>query len=182
MYLKPRWVLTLKIFADTFHGSYKDGTNGTRDFRQTGGIIFLSFIVLGTAYEIYDLALDNISFAWQLIFPSLATTMCIACAVFEPYKLRAANISGTILPIIFIITGGLYSIVDNYKFSTEMVLLCIAVATLPHCVFYGYGIYWLAKWFKKCTTTTHGEEGVLCRLLRNRNYQLLNAAGGHSGV
>ena len=42
MYLKPRWVLTLKIFADTFHGSYKDGTNGTRDFRQTAGIIIES--------------------------------------------------------------------------------------------------------------------------------------------
>ena len=182
MYLKPRWVLTLKIFADTFHGSYKDGTNGTRDFRQTAGIIFLGFIVLGTTYEIYDLALDNTSFAWQLIFPSLATAMCIACAVFEPYKHKAANISGTILPIIFIITGGLYFIVDNYKFSTGIVLLRIAVATLPHCVFYGYGIYRLSKWLKQCTTTTHREEGVLCRLLRYRNYQLLNAAGGHSGV
>ena len=179
MYLKPRWVLTLKVFADTFHGSYKDGTNGTRDFRQTAGIIFLSLIVPGMAYDIYALIIPTTSFPYQLIVPSLAVAMCIACAVFQPYKHRAANISGTILPIIFIITGGLYSIVDIYKFSTEMVLLCIAVTTLPHCVFYGYGIYWLAKWFKQCTTTTHGEEGVLCRLLRNRNYQLLNAAGGH---
>ena len=67
--------------------------------------------------------------------------MCVACAVLQPYKHRAANNSGTILPIIFIITGGLYSIVEIYKFSTGMVLLCIAVATLPHCVFYGYGEY-----------------------------------------
>ena len=151
MYLKPRWVLTLKIFADTFHGSYKDGTNGTRDFRQTDGIIFLILFVLGTAPGIYTVAVRNASFSWKVAFPSLATVMCIACAVLQPYKHRAANISGTILPITFIITGGLYFIVDNYKFSTGMVLLCIAVATLPHCVFYGYGIYWLAKWFKRRT-------------------------------
>ena len=162
--------------------AYKDGTNGTRDFRQTAGLIFLSFIVLGIAYEINDLAIHNTSFPLQIICPLLATAMCIACAVFEPYKHRAANVSGTILPIIFIITSGIYSIVDIYKFSTGMVLLCIALTTLPHYVFYGYGIYWLAKWLKQCTTTTHGEEGVLCRLLRNRNYQLLNAAGGHSRV
>ena len=37
-YLKPRWVLGLKIFTDTFYGSYKDGTNGTRDFRQVAGL------------------------------------------------------------------------------------------------------------------------------------------------
>ena len=149
MYLKPRWVLTLKTFADTFHGSYKDGTNGTRDFRQTAGIIFLCLIVLGTAPGIYAVAVPNASFYWRLAFPSLSTAMCIACAVFQPYKHKSANISGTILPIIFIITGGLYSIIDIYKFSTGMVLLCIAVATLPHCVFYGYGIYWLAKWLKQ---------------------------------
>ena len=41
-YLKPRWVLGLKIFTDTFYGSYKDGTNGTRDFRQVAGIIFFN--------------------------------------------------------------------------------------------------------------------------------------------
>ena len=178
MYLKTRWVLTLKIFADTFHGSYKDGTNGTRDFRQTAGIIFFIFIVQGVACEIYVLT-ANTSFQWQLVFPSLTIVMSIACVVFQPYKHRAANVSGTIL---LIIISGLYYIVDIYKYSTGMVLLCIAVATLPHCVFYGYGIYWLAKWLKQCTTTTHGEEGVLCKLLRNRNHQLLNAAGSCSGV
>ena len=178
-YLKPRWVLTLKIFADTFHGSYKDGTNGTRDFRQTAGIIIVIWIVQPAANEIIALIITNNSFPWPLTFPSLATVMSIACVVFQPYKHRAANISGTILPIIFIITSGIYYIVDIYKFSTGMVLLCIAVTTLPHCVFYGYGIYWLAKWLKQCT---HGEEGFLCRLLRIRNYQLLNVAGGHSRV
>ena len=142
-YLKPRWVLGLKIFTDTFYGSYKDGTNGTRDFRQVAGIIFLIWVV----FEI----------------------------------VAKLNISGTILPVVVIILAVMYNILNTYKFSTEMALLSIAVATLPHCVFYGYGIYWLAKWLKQCTV--HGEEGILCRIQRMRNYKLLmNPAGSHSRV
>ena len=179
-YLKPRWVLGLKIFTDTFYGSYKDGTDGMRDFRQVAGIIFLICAV----YEIFVLS-SNTAFPWIINFGSLSvyTALSIACVVFQPYKHRAANISGTILPIIIIITAGMYTILDVYKFSTEIALLCIAVATLPHCVFYGYGIYRLAKWLKQCTTTVHGEEGILYRLLRSRNDQLLiNPTGCHSRV
>ena len=185
-YLKTRWVLGLKIFTDTFYGSYKDGTNGTRDFRQVSGIIFLIWVIQeAVLYAILALTSNITVFTW-IIYPvplTVFTASSMTCAVFQPYKHRAANISGTIIPIIFIITGGMLIILNYYKFSTEMALLCIAVVTLPHCVFYGYGIYWLAKWLKQCTTTVHGEEGILCRLLRSRNDQLLmNPAGCHSSV
>ena len=180
-YLKPRWVLALKIFTDTFYGSYKDGTNGTRDFRPAAGILFLIWIILAVTYEILHLMPNNVPFPEKVLILSLATTLIIGFVAFQPYKHRAANTSGIILLFVSVITAGLFVILDTYKFSTEMVLLCIAVATLPHCVFYGYGIYRLAKWLKQCTTTVHGEEGILCRLLRSRNDQLLmNPAGCHS--
>ena len=183
-YLKPRWVLGLKIFTDTFYGSYKDGTNGTSDFRKVAGSIFLIWVIQAIIYTILSFVLThNMAFTMQSVPLTVFTALSIVCLMFQPYKHRAANISGTILPIIFIIAGGMYNIVDVYKFSTEIVLLCIAVATLPHCVFYGYGIYRLAKWLKQCTTTVHGEEGILCRLLRNRNDQLLmNPTGCPSRV
>ena len=174
-YLKPRWVLGLKIFTDTFYGSYKDGTNGTRDFRPSTGILFLIWMIQAVGYEILHLTSNNLSFPATIFLLSLVITLSIGCVVFQPYKHRAANTSGTILLIISVITIGLYIILDYYKFSTEKVFLCIAVATLPHCVFYGYGIYWLAKWLKQCTTTVHGEEGILCRLSKGRDYQLLNS-------
>ena len=171
-YLKPRWVLGLKIFTDTFYGSYKDGTNGTRDFRPAAGIVFLIWMIQAVAYEILHITEITISFPFKIFFLSMATTLIIGCVVFQPYKHRAANTSGTILLVILLMTIGLYNILDIYKFSTEMALLCIAVATLPHCVFYGYGIYWLAKWLKQCTATIHG---FLCRLLKERDYQILNS-------
>ena len=176
-YLKPRWVLGMKIFTDTFYGSYKDGTNGTKDCRQVASIIFLMWIIQLTTDEICGLTLSNYNNfkLLSILFPSLVTLFSIICVVFEPYKHRAANISGTVLPIVFVIANGIYIILDIYKFSAGMALMCLTVAVLPHCVFYGYGIYWLAKWLKQCTTT-QGEEGILCRLLKNREYQLLNPA------
>ena len=183
-YLKPRWVLGLKIFTDTFYGSYKDGTDGTKDFRQVAGIVFLIWMIYAILYAILVLTC-NMVFTWILYSAPLTVVIAwiMVYVVFQPYKYRAANISGTILLICLIITAAIYSILDTYKFSTEMALLCVTVATLPHCVFYGYGIYWLAKWLKQCTTTVHGEEGILCRLLRSRNDQLLmNPAGCHSRV
>ena len=182
-YLKPRWILGLKIFTDTFYGSYKDGTNGTRDFRQVSGIIFLTWIIQeAVLYAILALTYNILVFTYSVEL-TVFTAFSMACVVFQPYKHRAANISGTILPIVFIIASGMYVTLDVYKFSTEMALLCIAVVTLPHCVFYGYGIYRLVKWLKQCTTTVHGEEGILYRLLRSRNDQLLiNPTGCHSRV
>ena len=182
-YLKPRWILGLKIFTDTFYGSYKDGTNGTKDFRQVSSIIFFTWIIQeAVLYAILALTSNITVFTWIMSL-TVFTAFSMACVVFQPYKHRAANISGTILPIIIIIASGMCITLDVYKFSTEMALLCIAVVTFPHCVFYGYGIYRLAKWLKQCTTTVHGEEGILCRLLRSRNDQLLmNPTGCHSRV
>ena len=174
-YLKPRWVLGLKIFTDIFYGSYKDGTNGTRDYRPAAGILFLIWMIQAVVYEILHLTPSNFSVPEKLSILSLVTMSIIGCVVFQPYEHRAANTSGTILLVISVISAGLFAILDTYKFSTEMALLCIAVATLPHCVLYGYGIYRLAKWLKQCTTTVHGEEGILCRLLKEREYKLLNS-------
>ena len=113
-YLKPRWVLGLKIFTDTFYGSYKDGTNGTRDFRQVAGIVFLIWMIYAILYAILVLTC-NMVFTWILYCAPLTVVIAwiMVCVVFQPYKYRAANISGTILPICLIITAAIYSILDT---------------------------------------------------------------------
>ena len=35
--LKPRSIVSIQTFVDTFRGCYKDGTNGTRDYRAVSG-------------------------------------------------------------------------------------------------------------------------------------------------
>ena len=37
--LRPRWIVSIQTFVDTFYSCYKDGTNGTRDYRAVSGYI-----------------------------------------------------------------------------------------------------------------------------------------------
>ena len=173
--LKPRWLIA---FTDTFQGCYKDGTNGTRDYRAISGYILATLLVVPLLQKIITLFILNTTFFWQAPI-ILFTALSIACVVLEPYKHRAANLSGAILPAILALIISIVSSLDTYKISTPVILLCVAVFSCPHFVFYGYGILWLAKRLKQCATTEHREEGAPCRLERNRDYSLLNTTGEH---
>ena len=180
--LKPRWLIALHTFTDTFQGCYKDGTNGTRDYRAISGYI----LAVSLAIPLLDipgvlsLFTDHlyVIFFWQVPIIFL-TALSITCVVLEPYKHRAANLSGAILPAILAVAVSIESSLETYKISTPVILLCVAVFSCPHFVFYGYGIFWLAKRLKQCAITQHREEGAPCRLERNRDYSLLNATGEH---
>ena len=176
--LKPRWLIALHTFTDTFQGCYKDGTNGTRDYRAISGYILATLLVVPLLQKIITLFILNTTFFWQAPI-ILFTALSIACVVLEPYKYRAANLSGAILPAILALTISIVSSLDTYKISTPVILLCVAVFSCPHFVFYGYGTFWLAKRLKQCAATEHREEGAPCRLERNRDYSLLNTTGGH---
>ena len=40
-WISPKWRLRIKIYVETFQGSLKDGTNGTKDFRSLSGWIII---------------------------------------------------------------------------------------------------------------------------------------------
>ena len=179
--LKPRWLITIHAFTDTFQGCYKDGTNGTRDYRAISGYILAVLLAIPLILGLMTLITSNATFTWQVPIV-LFTALSIACVVLEPYKHRAANLSGAILLAILAVASSIdFSLYTN-NISTPVILLCVAVFSCPHFVFYGYGIFWLVKRLKQCATTEHREEGAPCRLERNRDYSLLNTTGDHSRV
>ena len=155
--LKPRRVLTLKIFTDLFHGKFKDGTNGTRDYRPAAGLIFMIWLLIPVVHEIVEVCL-NITFSWLVIFIPVAIILSIGFVIFEPYKDKSANISATVMLTIMNIAASIAATIDAYKFSTHMAVLYVAVLTLPHCVFYGYGIYRLVKWFREYAQTVYEQD------------------------
>ena len=153
IYLKPRWLLAIKIFTDTFHGSFKDGTNGTRDYRPMAGFIFLTWIL----FPILIAVRISITITWRLFMLPLLIASIISLVVLEPYKHREHTVAGTLLAIAT--TGAIIAcILDFYYFSVQVALLGIVVLTLPHCVFYGYGIYRLIKRVKRYAIHVSGEE------------------------
>ena len=149
--LKPRWLIALHTFTDTFQGCYKDGTNGTRDYRAISGYNLAVSLAI-PLLDIPGLGLftghSYVSLFWQVPV-ILLTALSIACVVLEPYKHRVANLSGAILPAILTVAGSIESSLNTNKISTRVIMLCVAVFSCPDFVFYGYGIFWLAKQLKQ---------------------------------
>ena len=115
--LKPRWLIALHTFTDTFQGCYKDGTNGTRDYRAISGYILAVLLALPLVNELL-LLYQVYSFYWQ-VYIALFTALSSACVVLERYKHRAANLSGAILPAILALETSIDSSLDTYKISTQ---------------------------------------------------------------
>ena len=70
----------LRTFMDVFQGTFKDGTNGTRDYRSFSGFLLLNGIVIFTTFS---LTLSNVYYPVASIFILL---YCVLFIVFQPYK------------------------------------------------------------------------------------------------
>ena len=72
---------TLHVFADSFQGFYKDGTNGTRDYRWFAGLHLLLRFIVVFFYDVSNYYRVNA----VLMVISIALYMGLL-AVFHPYK------------------------------------------------------------------------------------------------
>ena len=70
----------LRTFMDVFQGTFKDGTNGTRDYRSFSGLLLLSGLVL---CGIFSWTLSSFYYPVATIFILL---YCVLFIVFQPYK------------------------------------------------------------------------------------------------
>ena len=89
--LSPRKQLLLHIFADTFQCCYKDGMNGTYDFRFLSPVplfLYLTLVLVTTHLGSMKLLLSH-----MLICSALFLVLSIAIAYVKPYKSGYMNFS-----------------------------------------------------------------------------------------
>ena len=123
----------LRIFMDSFQGCYKDGTNGTRDFRYFPAIYLLARIFL---FIVYGLTLNA-----SLYGIAALTLMVLGMSVLivQPYKQQLATYNTVegilILQLVFWIVTILCMNIANLKANhhTQLGFYIISgiVATLP---------------------------------------------------
>ena len=87
----------LRSFVEAFQGYYKDGTNGTRDYRYFAAFYFILRLVMSILPSIaYDFT-PGLSFVYQLL---LQSTMCIVIglvySIVGPYKENIHNIMDSV--------------------------------------------------------------------------------------
>ena len=116
--------LTLHIFMDVFQGSYKDGTNGTRDYRYFSGLfLFLQLILTICFSQTLSIFYYSISCIWILIY-------LILHAAFQPFKHRSHNFI-TIAMIVSLMWGYLWDAMgQNDLWSTFLFIASLCIPLL----------------------------------------------------
>ena len=165
--LKTRWVVSIQIFVDTIQGCYKDGIDGTRDYRVVSGCI-LAIWVLIPAVEIVAASLLRYIFITPEIFVVFFTALTLLCAALRPYKHTMANISAVaLLSLLTLLASSFIFVVSNTIFVAIMLIFLLS---LPHCVFCGYIVCRLRKIAKQyCCQPSEDEEDDEQRPLRTPN-------------
>ena len=81
--IQPKWRLRIKTYIATFHSSFKDGTNGTRDYRSLSGLGFLAigsipqFIIATIALSLHSWKAYIYIFSYPVtIFFGIAAIPC----------------------------------------------------------------------------------------------------------
>ena len=148
-YFSPRLNLALFTFVGTFQSCYKDGTNGTRDYRAlSGGILGGCVLILAIevcSHFFIEVNDRNPVISWQIVI-ILLIVLLVSYAVLRPYKSEVANQSSIVILALLTVCCTLYLTIDTTIFKINVsIFVFIALLSLPHCVFYGYVVYRLQQ-------------------------------------
>ena len=122
-YCRIRWH-ALHAFAAAFNGCYKDGTNGTRDYRYFGGF----YLVLCNVFIIVAIVTSGTKYAW-MSHALWALFASLFLALSQPYKESLFNFfDGSLLAFLAV---AMLAIVQNIYISSVPNEVVYAIFMLP---------------------------------------------------
>ena len=129
---------TLHIFADSFQGCYKDGTNGTRDYRWFAGLHLLLRFILVVLF-------DSIHYHEPTIFllAIITSFYMTALAVCQPYK-NNLHFKLDIMLLFGLQLWSIYLLISIFGHSYVFHICVLTLATLiPFLYSVGLVLFWL---------------------------------------
>ena len=124
-----RWQF-LHTFADVFQGCYKNGTNGTRDYRYFAGLYLLFRMVLLLTF-IFPLV-----YMWLILIP-FPVAVSLLFAYFRPYKNNFFNIIDC-LAFSVIVALTIFLIMYGMQVNSFRVELLYALLLIPFLYFISF--------------------------------------------
>ena len=162
-WISPKWRLRIKTYVETFHGSVKDGTNGTRDYRSLPGWLLLLLGCFPLLLHTIQLIIIDNYFIITFVTAILLCGVAFFCILLQPYKDKLPNI---LIAGLFILLGlmglglaGTHS--SQEKEITEVILAILML--VPHSVLWGYVGWKIIKAIfpylgcSRCKTRSNGE-------------------------
>ena len=135
----------LHTFADIFHGCYKNGTNGTRDYRYFAGFYLIFRIIFIIGFNFYT---DNRVMVTGSI---LATVVSLSFALLRPYRNNRYNILDCCLSAL--LSLALQLLVYMQYASSDPDIIYFSIGSLPFLYFIGYSVRKLILYtgvFQRC--------------------------------
>ena len=141
-----RWH-ALHTFMEAFQGQYKDGTNGTRDFRMVSALYLIFRIGVLLAYLSTQRNIDDHAFGWLTTAVVLVSTS-LFFAIVRPYKVNYFNaIDSIILAMLALqsLIGQFILYLPNQRYSHIIGRLGLLILGIPHATLVLYTLYIILK-------------------------------------
>ena len=153
--ISARKRLAITAFTEALQACFKDGLNGTRDYRALPGLIpvFLLF------YFVFREILIT-GFGWSLLVASAFNTMSTGCLFLylQPFKQAIGNISIGFHFMLFSILSFILGWWLNEPESTEtLVLALVMISLLPHVLVCTWAGYMLAQCIMRRCGSWHSD-------------------------
>ena len=136
-----RLLLGLNTFVETFQGPFKDGSNGTRDFRTVPGLFALLIVCLGAfGWFAHSIAYRNSFLPGFLLLVILSSVLC---AYVHPFKSSSSNYSAT-FHLLWMAALGMMTILWTQDFIMDTKTLAFSFAfilPIPHLVMFVWVCY-----------------------------------------
>ena len=138
-----RWQF-LHTFADAFQGCYKNGTNGTRDYRYFAGLYLLVRIVLLLAFIFPTHCM------WTILI-SFRVVVSLLFAHFRPYKYYYFNIIDSIgFAIVALSAFLILYAIETKHIPVQLLYLMLLIPFLYYISFILYKIFSRVALFRSC--------------------------------
>ena len=130
-----RWH-ALHMFVESFQGQYKDGTNGTYDFRAVSALFLILRIIILVNFQFHE---EMLSTSAEVI---CGFCVCASCfyTIASPYKEKFRNFIDILILFLLEIASLVFSIP-----RTRNVLISTLLLGIPHMVLIFYICYVLAR-------------------------------------
>ena len=168
--IKAKCRIAIKTYVETFQSCYKDGLNGTRDYRAISGYSlalfgFLPVMIQAIITKVLPLAFTSGNSIPQYITIVFFTVMTVLCALLQPYKQRIANASAVAVPAIITALFALSTGFKNRPGSDMVRVMMLILLFAPHCAL---GYYVVRKMKMYITNTCHLRCGNIMDTVRGR--------------
>ena len=154
--IRPRWRIGIKTYVETFQGCFKDGADGTRDYRAVSGYLMVipGFIFL---LDFFAQAIASYKIA-QHLNAIMLLVLVILCSMLQPYKRRIANVSAVAVLSILATDFALSTGLSHQNESDPIRVTIIIVTFTPHCALAVYMLWKMKNIFTACYRRCKNDE------------------------